>query len=445
MTPMTPMTPAAASAGGCDPSDDPSGTPAGGARPGAGPARPRGQEGFRYARRERELRPSPVRAVFELALDPRFVSLAGGNPDTALLPHQEIAEISSRLLSERGAEILQYGSGAGIGALTEVIGGLMGAQGARVSSSELLITTGSQMGIDLATKLLCDPGDVVVAEGPTYVGAMGVLGAYEARLRQIPVDDDGMVPQALEETLEAVEREGGRVGYVYTIPHHQNPSGTTLSLPRREQVVEICARRGVPIVEDDPYAFVGFPGTEPLPCLYSLNPRGVVHLGSFSKIFSPGMRVGWLAAPPRVRDRLQIAGESVDIHPSVLAQEIVAAYVGTPSWQEHLGRLRRTYASRSRSLLSSLEAHAPHGVRWTVPRGGFFVWVSIEGVDPGADILGAAIERELIIVPGSACFAGRPPSAGLRLAYSSSSAEVLEEGARRLSQLIADLRATHPA
>ena len=400
---------------------------------------------LRYARREHEFRPSPVRAVFELALDPRFVSLAGGNPDTGLLPHEEIAEISSRLLRERGGEILQYGSGAGIGALTEVIGGLMAPQGARVTASEILITTGSQMGIDLATKLLCNPGDVVVAEGPTYVGAMGVFGAYEAELRQIPVDEDGMVPQALEETLEAVEREGGHVGYVYTIPHHQNPSGTTLSLPRREQVVEICARRGVPIVEDDPYAFVGFPGTEPLASLYSLNPAGVLHLGSFSKIFSPGMRVGWIAAPAQVRDRLQIAGESVDIHPSVLAQEVVAAYVGTPSWEEHLGRLRQAYAERCRSLLASLEAHAPEAVRWTVPSGGFFTWVTIDGVDPGADILGAAIEHELIVVPGRACFADRPPSACLRLAYSNSSPEVLEEGAQRLSRLIADLRAACPA
>ncbi|MBF0696240.1 aminotransferase-like domain-containing protein [Actinomyces bowdenii] len=400
---------------------------------------------MRYARREHEFRPSPVRAVFELALDPRFVSLAGGNPDTALLPHEEIAEISARLLRDRGAEILQYGSGAGIAALPEVIGALMAAQGAQVSPRELLITTGSQMGIDLATKLLCDPGDLVVAEGPTYVGAMGVFGAYETELRQIPVDDDGLVPQALEEALDAAQREGRRVGYLYTIPHHQNPSGTTLSQPRREQVVEICARRGVPIVEDDPYALVGFPGTEPLASLYSLNPAGVVHLGSFSKIFSPGMRVGWMAAPPQVRDRLQIAGESVDIHPSVLAQEIVAAYVGTPSWSEHLGRLRQAYAGRCQGLLEALARHAPEGVRWTVPSGGFFTWVTLEGVDPGADILGAAIERELIVVPGRACFAGEPPAACLRLAYSGSSPQALQEGARRLAQVIDDLRQAHPA
>lgn len=411
----------------------------------AGHARPGESQTMRYARREHEFRPSPVRAVFELALDPRFVSLAGGNPDTTLLPHEEIAEISARLLRDRGAEILQYGSGAGIAALPEVIGALMAAQGAQVSPRELLITTGSQMGIDLATKLLCDPGDVVVAEGPTYVGAMGVFGAYETELRQIPVDDDGLVPQALEEALDAAQREGRRVGYLYTIPHHQNPSGTTLSQPRREQVVEICARRGVPIVEDDPYALVGFPGTEPLASLYSLNPAGVVHLGSFSKIFSPGMRVGWMAAPPQVRDRLQIAGESVDIHPSVLAQEIVAAYVGTPSWSEHLGRLRQAYAGRCQGLLEALARHAPEGVRWTVPSGGFFTWVTLEGVDPGADILGAAIERELIVVPGRACFAGEPPAACLRLAYSGSSPQALQEGARRLAQVIDDLRQAHPA
>ncbi|WP_303325132.1 PLP-dependent aminotransferase family protein [Actinomyces radicidentis] len=393
-----------------------------------------------YARRESESRPSPVRAVFELALDPRCVSLAGGNPVTADLPHEEIAAIADRLLRERGAEVLQYGSGAGVHSLEPVIAALMARQGASVDARNLLITTGSQMGVDLATKLLCDPGDVLLAEGPTYVGAMGVFGTYEAELRQVPVDADGVDREAVEEALARAEREGRRVAYLYVIPHHQNPSGTTLTLERRRRLVEVCARRGVLIVEDDPYAFVGFPGNDPLPSLFSLNPDGVIHLGSFSKILSPGMRVGWMAAPPDVRDRLQIAGESVDIHPSVLSQEIVAAYVGTPSWREHLDALRAGYAQCCEVLLDALAEQGPDGVRWTRPSGGFFTWVTIDGVDPDTDLLAAAIEHDLVVVPGSSCFVQAPERAAVRLAYSNGSPGSLREGARRLAEVVRSLR-----
>lgn len=393
-----------------------------------------------YARRESEFRPSSVRAVFELALDPRYVSLAGGNPDTAGLPHEEIPSIADRLLRERGAEVLQYGSGAGVHSLEPVIARLMARQGASVDARNLLITTGSQMGIDLATKLLCDPGDVLLDEGPTYVGAMGVFGAYEAELRQVRVDADGVDPEAVEEALSRAEGEGRRVAYLYVIPHHQNPSGTTLTLERRRRLVEVCARHGVLIVEDDPCAFGGFPGNDPLPSLSSLNPDGVIHLGSFSRIFSPGMRVGWMAAPPDVRDRLQIAGESVDIHPSVLSQEVVAAYVGTPSWREHLDALRAGYAQRCQVLLNALAEQELDGVRWTRPEGGFFAWVTIDGVDPATDLLAAATQHELIVVPGSSCFVQAPERAAVRLAYSNGSPGSLREGARRLAEVVRSLR-----
>lgn len=390
----------------------------------------------RYARRERGFRPSPVRAVFELAMQSRFVSLTGGNPDTSLLPHDELADLAARLLRERGTEILQYGSGAGVDSLAAVIAELMAAQGARVGPENLLITTGSQMGIDLATKLLCDPGDVLLAEGPTYVGAMGVFGAYEAELRQVMLDDDGLVPQAVAEAIDTAHGEGRPIAYLYCIPNHQNPSGTTLSAGRRAELVEVCASRGVMIVEDDAYAQVHFPGVRPLESLYSLHPDGVIHLGSFSKLFSPGLRVGWMAAPPRVRDRLQIAGESVDIHPSVLSQEIVAGYVGTPLWAQRLEQLRGGYAQRCVWLLDALTRELPGGVSWTRPTGGFFTWLTIDDVDPGLDLLDLAIARDLVIVPGQACFASRPERAHVRLAYSNATRNDLEEGARRLATVI---------
>jgi len=398
--------------------------------------------GWVFAKRESQFRPSPVRAVFELALDPAYVSLTGGNPDTSMLPAEQIAEIAARLLRERGAEMMQYGSGAGVDSLAETVAGLMTRVGASVDRSNLLITTGSQMGIDLCCKLLCNPGDVVLAEGPTYVGAMGVFGAYEVDLQQTPIDDDGRDPDAVAAALDALAAHGRPARFLYAIPHHQNPSGVTLSRQRRQRLVEVCAERGVPIVEDDPYAFVGFPGVDPLPSLYSFNPAGVIYLGSMSKLFSPGMRVGWMCAAPEVRDRLQIAGESVDIHPSVLAQEIVHAWVGTPAWDEALGKQRAAYAQRCSWTLAALEAAGlPAGVTWTRPSGGFFTWLTLPGVDPATDVLSAAIEQQLVIVPGNACFTATPQRCHVRLAFSNSSHEDVTEGVRRLALTVQRLSA----
>lgn len=391
----------------------------------------------RYARRESEFRPSPVRAVFELAMDPAYVSLAGGNPDTTLLPADEIADVAARLLRDRGAEILQYGSGAGLDTLAPTVAGLMRLVGADVDAPQIQITTGSQMGIDLACKLLCDPGDVVVAEAPTYVGAMGVFGAYEVELEQVSVDADGLDPDAVAATLDALIGARRRPAFVYCIPHHQNPSGTTLSLPRRRRLVEVCADRGVLIVEDDPYALVGFPGTDPLPSLFSINPDGVIYLGSASKLFSPGLRVGWMCAAPDVRARLQIAGESVDIHPTVLAQEIVREWVGTPRWRAVLDAQRAAYASRCAATLDALAAaDLPGGVTWTQPSGGFFTWLDLPGVSPEVDLLGACIEQKLIAVPGNACYAATPDAAHLRLAFSGVDEDRIREGVARLRRVL---------
>lgn len=320
-----------------------------------------------FARREGEFRPSPVRAVFELAMRPEFVSLAGGNPDTELLPHDLIADLTAQLLRERGAEILQYGSGAGISTLPQSISMLMAAADATVSADNLLITTGSQMGLDLVTKLFCDRGDVVIAEGPTYVGAMGVFGSYEVDLRQVAMDEDGIDPEGVAEMIDAVRAEQRLVKFVYVIPNYQNPTGVSLTEDRRRRLIEVCGERGVIILEDDPYAHVGFASSLIVPSLYSMNPDGVIHLGSFSKLFSPGLRVGWIAAPPQIRARLQIAGEAVSIHPSVLAQELAHAYVSRPEWSTHLKIIRDAYESRCAVLLQALREDMPDDVTWTKP------------------------------------------------------------------------------
>lgn len=395
---------------------------------------------WNYATREAEFRPSPVRAVFELAMDPAYVTLAGGNPDVSLLPTAALGEVAAKLLRDRGPEILQYGSGAGVSSLHETIASLMGRLGSTITPDQLLITTGSQMGIDLVTKLFCNPHDPIVVEGPTYVGAMGVFGAYEVDVHQCEVDDEGVDPEAVAATLDELHRQGRPARFVYCIPHHQNPTGTTLSLARRKRLVEVCAARNTVIVEDDPYAFVGFPGVDPLPSLHSLNPDGVIYLGSMSKLFSPGLRVGWMVAPAPVKARLQIAGESVSIHPSVLAQELAHAWVGTDRWASDLAAIRTVYAQRCRWLLDALDgAGLPSDVTWTKPSGGFFVWLTLPSVDPGADLLSAAIAHKLVLVPGNACYVQQPWQAHVRLAYSNGKQDQIEEGVRRLAAMVGTL------
>jgi DNA-binding transcriptional MocR family regulator len=398
--------------------------------PGSGAATP---PRWTFAARESHFRPSPVRAVFELALDPDYAAMTGGNPDTSLLPGERLGEITARLLRDRGPEILQYGSGAGLSTLTPTVQGLMEPLGSHVTSDNLLITTGSQMGIDLSTKLLCDPGDVVLAEGPTYVGAMGVFGAYE-------VDEQGRIPEAEAAQLDDLAASGRPARFVYCIPHHQNPSGVTLTLHRRRELVDVCGQRGVLIVEDDPYAYCGFPGVDPLPSMHSMNPHGVVYLGSMSKLFSPGLRVGWMCAPPAMRGRLQIAGESVDIHPTVLAQELVREWVGTPEWESTLLTQRTAYQQRCGYTMDALARELTDDITWTRPSGGFFTWLTLPGVDPAADILACAIEQRLVVVPGGACYARQPAAAHVRLAYSNSTREQVDEAARRLAVTIEVLR-----
>ena len=389
-----------------------------------------------FAHRSEEFRPSPVRAVFEIAMRPGIISLAGGNPDMSVLPHDVVAAMTARILTERGPEVLQYGSGAGIERLPGLVVDLMRLQGAETTPDTIQITAGSQAGLDLVTKLFCDPGDVVVAEGPTYVGALGVFGSYEVEVAHVDVDDDGLDPEAVAERIDGLRAAGRSVKFVYTVPNFSNPTGVTTTEERRRRLVEVCAERGVLILEDDPYALLGFDRDHRLPSLYSLDPGTVIHLGSFSKIFSPGLRVGWIAAVPAVRARLQIAAEAVTIHPSVLGQELAAEYVGSEHWRPALDRAVERYRSRCAAMMDALEQFMPEGVRWTRPAGGFFTWLDLDPALDHGDLLGRDIGHGVVMVPGGACYADGRASTSLRLAYSAASEEDVTEGVRRVGEML---------
>lgn len=382
------------------------------------------------------MRASEIRALFAVANRPEVVSLAGGMPNLASLPMDQIAENTQRLLMEHGSVALQYGSGQGEEGLREQILEVMGAEGIRAHSDDVVVTTGSQHALDLVTRVFIDPGDVIVAEAPSYVGALGVFRAYQADVVHVPMDDEGLVPDALEETLGRLRREGRRVKMLYTVPNFHNPAGVSLSAERRPQVLEIARRYGVLVLEDNPYGLLGF-DSAPMPALQTLDPEGVIYLGSFSKTFAPGYRVGWALAPHAVRERLVLASESAILCPSMMSQLSIATYLATADWRGQIKAFQEVYRERRDATLAALAEYLPN-TSWTVPAGGFYTWVTLpEGLDAQA-MLPRAVTGLVAYVPGTAFFADGQGGSQMRLSYCYPTPERITEGVRRLAGVIND-------
>ena len=385
-----------------------------------------------YARRAAHFRPSPVRAVWDVSMRAGMISLAGGNPDLAGLPLDELGDLARRLVAEHGTDALQYGSGGGVEALKHELVELMRPAGIGASVDDVLVTAGSQMALQLVTTLLCDPGDVVLAEGPTYVGAINVFEGLEASVVHVRSDADGLVPEALESSIAAVRAQGRTIKFLYTIPNYSNPSGVVTSRERRERVLAICRDAGILVVEDDPYGRLGFDGAV-MPALRSMD-ESVVYLGSMSKIFSPGIRIGWVVAPAELRLRLQIAAETATIHPSVFSQHLALAYLRHTDWQAGLRASIGRYEERARTLVAALERELPDGCRWTVPQGGFFTWVTLPAGVSAQRLFDAAVDEGVAFVTGTAFYAGgRGGDGELRLSFSLETPERIDEGVRRLA------------
>jgi DNA-binding transcriptional MocR family regulator len=387
-----------------------------------------------YAARTRGMTASEIRALFAVASRPEVVSLAGGMPFLSALPLDVVGEALARLVAEQGTVALQYGSGQGDPGLRERILDVMSAQRVDAHADDVVVTTGSQQALDLVTRIFVDPGDVVVAEAPSYVGALGVFRGYQAEVVHVPLDDDGLIPEALEAALSRLAQEGRRVKMLYTVPNHHNPAGVTLSAQRRPQVVDIARRYGVLVLEDDPYGLLGFDG-DPLPSLQALNPEGVIYLGSFSKTFAPGFRVGWAVAPHAIREKLVLASEAAILCPSSFSQLAVASYLDTHDWRHQVDVFRGLYRERSIATLQALGDLVPRA-RWTTPHGGFYVWVTLpDGLDARA-MLPRAVTERVAYVPGTAFYADGQGRANLRLSYCYPTAERIREGVRRLAGVI---------
>jgi 2-aminoadipate transaminase len=383
----------------------------------------------RYARRVRGMTTSEIRALFAVASRPEVVSLAGGSPYIAALPLDAVGEMLNQLASVHGATSLQYGIGQGTVELRERICEVMALSGIHgASPDDVVVTVGGQQALDLLARLFLDPGDVVLAEGPTYVGALGVFQAAQAQVRHVAMDEDGLIPEALEEAIAAHPR----AKFLYTIPTFQNPAGVTLSDERRERVLDICERAGLLVVEDDPYGMLSFEGDAPLP-LRARRRDGVFYCSTFSKTFAPGLRVGWILAPHAVREKLVMASEANILCPSAFAQGAVTQYLTTMPWREQIKVYREIYRERRDALLSALEDLMPAGTTWTRPTGGLFVWATLpEGLDSKA-MMPRAIAARVAYVPGTGFYADGTGRGNMRLNFSFSAPERLREGVRRLS------------
>lgn len=388
----------------------------------------------RYAQRTRGMAASEIRALFAVASRPEVVFLAGGMPYTAGLDFDAVSEVTESVIRDVGATALQYGGGQGLPELRERLLDVMAAEDISAHADDLVITSGGQQGLDLVAKLFCDPGDVVLVEGPSYVGALGAFSAYQAAVVHVAMDDEGLVPEALEQTLQWLVETGRTAKFLYTVPNHQNPAGVSLSTPRRERVLEVAARFDLLVVEDNPYGLLDFKG-ELRPALRSLSPERVMYVGTLSKVFSPGIRIGWVAAEGPVRDKLILLKEAADLCHSNLTQYIAHRWLATQPWFEHVARSRETYRERCEALLDALSSEMPAGCSWSAPAGGFFVWMKLpEGID-ARELLARAIRARVAYVPGQAFYADGSGGDHLRLSFGYSTAEQIREGIRRLAKV----------
>ena len=388
-----------------------------------------------YADRAHNLRASEIRALFSVVSRPEVVSLAGGMPNLKDLPLESLAETAKELILSSGAQALQYGSGQGWEPLREQLVNVMTYDGIiGADPDDVVITTGSQQALDLMAELFIDSGDVVLAESPSYVGALGCFRARQADVIHVDMDDNGIIPEALEETIRRLKSAGRAIKFLYTIPNFHNPAGVTLSLERRPLIAEICMREHVLILEDNPYGLLGF-DSDPLPALRSWSPEGVVYLGSVSKMFAPGMRIGWALAPHAIRAKLILASEAAILSPGMFGQMFLSSYLAGYDWYSQVKVYRAMYAERCKAMLDALAEHMPE-CSWTTPDGGFYTWVTLpEGLN-ARSMLPRAVKAQVAYVSGTAFYYDGRGADHMRLSFCYPEPDRIREGIRRLAGVV---------
>jgi 2-aminoadipate transaminase len=390
-----------------------------------------------FAQRTKVMKSSAMRDLMALTERKDVISLAGGLPDTSTFPASSFAAIMQRVAADSCARALQYGPTEGLVAAKRCIAEVMAAEGMEVDLDNILVTTGGQQVIDLVCKTLVDPGDVIVAEAPTYPGAVPTFSSYQADVVQVTMDADGMRVDELEATLERLEREGRRPKFIYTVPNFQNPAGVTLAEDRRRRLVAIARERELLVLEDNPYGLLRYEG-DPRPPLYALDDDGrwVIYLGTFSKILSPGIRLGWTVAPAPVLEKLNMGKQAADLCTSSMTQHFVAAYFEGGRWRDYVRSVSELYRRRRDVMLDALADHLPREARWTYPQGGLFIWATLPDYIDTTDLLARALRENVAFVPGRSAFVDDRGGSSLRLNFSGVGEDDIREGVRRIGKVV---------
>ncbi len=394
---------------------------------------------FLYANRVKGMKSSATRDLMATLSRPGIISLAGGFPDTRVFGEEAFREISANVAAD-SAQALQYGPTSGLEGIKDVIVDVMEAEGTRAYAEDVFLTTGAQQGLDLIGKVFLDEGDAVLCEGPSYVGALNAFAAYRPRILHVPMDRAGMIPSAAREALKKARKQGIHVKFIYTVPNFQNPAGVTLAAERRLKLLEIAREYDLIILEDNPYGMLRFEG-EPVPTIASLEQRSgetdrVVYLGTFSKIFAPGVRLGWVHAQPGILHKINIGKQGADLCSSNLSQMLIQSYFKHADWRAYVRRLTALYKERRDAMLDALAEFMPNEVHWTHPEGGLFVWATLPSYIDATAMLPRAVSKNVAYVPGEGFYANGMGKNCMRLNFSFVEPEKIRRGVEILAEVV---------
>ena len=385
---------------------------------------------WQFSQRADAMKSSAIREILKVTMRPDITSFAGGLPSPLTFPVEHMKTAFDRVLSQQGKMALQYGPTDGYLPLREWIAASLSTNGAQISAEQVLMVSGSQQGLDLLGKVLIDEGSKVLVETPSYLGALQAFALYGAKFESVPSDEFGLQP----ETIEAI---AGGARMLYSLPNFQNPTGRTLPTERRFKLVETCARLGLPLIEDDPYGALSYQNA-PLPKMLSMNPSGVIYMGSFSKVLTPGIRLGYVVAPRPLILKMEQAKQATDLHTAQLTQMVVYEAIKDGFLDQHVPTIRKLYGDQCQAMLDALQQYFPASCSWSKPEGGMFIWVTLpEHIDAGA-LLNEAVEQEKVaFVPGAPFYANVAQKNTLRLSFVTVPPEQIRAGVERLGKLIA--------
>jgi len=389
-----------------------------------------------YSKNALSMKRSEIRELLKVSRVPGMISFAGGLPASETFPVKELEDISCETLRQRGATALQYGTTEGEAPLRDEISKWMMHEKSTVKPENILVTAGSQQGLDIVSKVFLDPKDIVVLELPSYIGGLQAFAAYRAKMIGVPQDEDGMRMDVLEKALARLAKRKKKPKFIYVVPDFQNPSGVTLPLDRRKKLLELAYQYEIPILEDSPYRDLRFKG-DSVPAIYSLDTeKQVIALGTFSKILCPGLRLAWIMAPSEWMDRMVVAKQSMDLCCPTYNQLMVAEFMKRGLMQRQVEKIRRLYGKKVEVMLAALKKYMPKGVRWTRPEGGLFLWVKLPKKMSANDLLPKAIENKVAYVVGSAFHCNGKGQNTMRLNFSYPTEQQIDEGIQRLAKMI---------